>query len=183
MFSFHSPGSGGSGNELWSCESSDRNSSRWCCFSSSHWPGHKEREDPILCFLLSAGLFGTFPATSHSVSEILAMNEMLENVELKYNMLTLMVEWNSWSVLGAEEISYLPGGHCAQDIDDTVGLLLSLLGIFLAKQTTAAHWRKKLCYHLFANICHLCHAHVLTGNTDSLWELTIFAVIGWRKNM
>lgn len=31
-----SPGSGGSGIELWSCESCVRNSWRWCCSSSSH---------------------------------------------------------------------------------------------------------------------------------------------------
>lgn len=33
--------------------------------------------------------------------------------------------------------TYLPWSDSAQDIDDTVGLLLSLLGILLAKQSTA----------------------------------------------
>lgn len=37
-----------------------------------------------------------------------------------------------------EPRSYLPGGDGAEDVDDAVRLLLPLLGILLAKQTTAA---------------------------------------------
>lgn len=34
--------------------------------------------------------------------------------------------------------THLPGCDGAQDVDDTVGFLLSLLGVLLAKQSTAA---------------------------------------------
>lgn len=39
--------------------------------------------------------------------------------------------------------SYLPGGDGAQDIDDAVRLLLSLLGILFAKQAAAAQEKGK----------------------------------------
>ena len=69
LFWFGSPGTGGSGNGLWSCESCVRSSSRWCCSSSSRWPGRKETEGSTWCCLLTADLFGTFPATNHNVSK------------------------------------------------------------------------------------------------------------------
>lgn len=40
-----------------------------------------------------------------------------------------------------ENRSYLPGGDGAEDVDDAVRLLLPLLGILLAEQTTAAEKR------------------------------------------
>lgn len=44
------------------------------------------------------------------------------------------------------DVSYLPGGDGAEDVDDTVGFLLTLLGILLAKQPTAAERTTGTCY-------------------------------------
>lgn len=52
-----------------------------------------------------------------------------------------MIEYRH--LLQADGGSYLPRGDSAQDIDDAVGLLLSLLGILLAKQATAAQVRER----------------------------------------
>lgn len=37
---------------------------------------------------------------------------------------------------------YLAGSNCAEDVDDAVGLLLALLGVFLAEQLAAANGTK-----------------------------------------
>lgn len=42
--------------------------------------------------------------------------------------------------------SYLPGGDGAEDVDDTVRFLLTLLGILLSKQSTTAEKRASTCY-------------------------------------
>lgn len=59
--------------------------------------------------------------------------------------------------------TYLPWSDSAQDIDDAVGLLLSLLGILLAKQSTATQemGQPHVTTYSICNPCTLCFLLIL----------------------